>query len=97
MRFARYRSRAQQFRALRQTFQEIQTKADTGQVHYRTLAQVQARAKTQCRRSPLGQLVTVEAKQVQDRIVLCWQIKVNELRNQMQQACPELAEGMAAT
>jgi transposase len=85
MRFARYRSRAQQFRALRQTFQEIQTKADTGQVHYRTLAQVQARAKTQCRRSPVGQLVTVEAKQVQDRIVLCWQIKVNELRNQMQQ------------
>lgn len=85
MRFARSRSRAQQFRALGQTFQQIQTKADTGQVHYRTPAQVQARAETQCRHSPVGQLVTVEAQQAGERIILHWQIKVNELRDQMQQ------------
>jgi len=85
MRFARSRSRAQQFRALGQTFREIQTKADTGQVHYRTPAQVQARAETQCRRSPVGQLVTVEAQQAEERIILRWQIKVNELREMIQQ------------
>jgi transposase len=85
MRFARYRSRAQQFRALRQTFQEIQTKADAGQAHYRTLAQVQARAETQCRRSPVGDLVTIEVQQTGERMVLRWHIKVNPLRDQMQQ------------
>jgi transposase len=85
MRFARYRSRAQQFRALGQAFREIQTKADTGQVHYRTPAQVQARAQTQCRRSPVGQLVTVEAQQAEERIILRWHIQVNELRETMQQ------------
>jgi transposase len=85
MRFARYRSRAQQFRALWPAFREIQTKADAGQVHYRTPAQVQARAETQCRRSPVGEWVTVEAKQEGERIILHWQIKVNELRDQMQQ------------
>jgi Transposase DDE domain len=85
MRFARYRSRAQQFRTLWQAFRDIQAKADTAQVHYRTPAQVQARAETQCRRSPVGQLVTVEAHQAGERIVLRWQIKVNELRDHMQQ------------
>jgi hypothetical protein len=70
---------------LGQTFREIQTKADTGQVHYRTPAQVQARAETQCRRSPVGHLVTVEAQQAQQRIILRWHIKVNELREMMQQ------------
>jgi len=85
MRFARYRSRAQQFRALWSAFREIQTRADAGQVHYRTPQQVQARAETQCRRSPLGQLVTVEAKQVGERIVLHWHVKVTELRDLMHQ------------
>jgi hypothetical protein len=46
MRFAHYRSRAQQFRALWQAFQEIQAKADAGQARYRTPQQVQARAET---------------------------------------------------
>lgn len=85
MRFARYRSRAQQFRALWSAFREIQTRADAGQVHYRTPQQVQARAETQCRRSPVGQLVTVEAKQVGERIVLHWHVKVTELRDLMHQ------------
>jgi len=85
MRFARYRSRAQQFRALRQAFQEIQAKAAAGQAHYRTPDQVQTRAETQCRRSPVGELVTVEAKQTGGRVVLSWRVKVNELREKMHQ------------
>jgi transposase len=84
MRFARYRSRAQQFRALWQAFEQIQAKADAGQAHYRTPQQVQARAETQCRQSKVGRLVTVEAKQAGERIVLRWQVKVNQLRETMQ-------------
>jgi transposase len=85
MRFAHYRSRAQQFRALWQAFKQIQTKADAGQAHYRTPQQVQKRAETQCRNSKVGRFVTVEAKQEGDRIVLNWQVKVNQLRETMQQ------------
>lgn len=85
MRFAHYRSRAQQFRALRQAFQEIQAKADTGQAHYRTPQQVQARAETQCRNSKVGRLVTVEAKQTGERIVLHWHINIAQLKETMQQ------------
>jgi transposase len=85
MRFARYRSRAQQFRALWQAFQQIQAKADAGQAHYRTPQQVQKRAGTQCRQSKVGCFVTVEAKQEGERLVLRWQVKVNQLRETMQQ------------
>jgi len=85
MRFARYRSRAQQFRALWHAFQQIQTKAEAGQAHYRTPQQVQARAETQARNSKVGRFVTVEAKQAGERIVLNWQVKVNQLRETMQQ------------
>jgi transposase len=85
MRFARYRSRAQQFRALWQAFRQIQAKADAGQTRYRTPEQVQARAETQCRKSKVGSLVTVEATQEDERIVLRWQVKVNQLRETMQQ------------
>jgi hypothetical protein len=84
MRFARYRSRAQQFRALWPAFQQIQAKADAGQAHYRTPPQVQKRAETQCRQSKVGRFVTVEAKQEGERIVLRWQVKVNQLRETMQ-------------
>jgi len=85
MRFARYRSRAQQFRALWQLFQEIQAKADAGQAHYRTPQQVQARAETQCRNSKVGRFVSVEAKQEGEWIVLSWQVKIKQLRETMQQ------------
>jgi len=85
MRFAHYRSRAKQFRALWSTLREIQTKADAVQVHYRTPAQVQARAETQCRNSKVGRFVTVEAKQEGQRIVLKWHVKVNQLRETMAQ------------
>ncbi len=96
MRFARYRSRAQQFRALWQAFKQIQAKADAGQAHYRTPQQVQARAETQCHQSKVGRFVTVQAAQEGEYFVLSWQVKVYQLRETMQQACPELAEGMAA-
>ena len=85
MRFSRYRSRAKQFRALWSAFRQIQAKADAGQAHYRTPQQVQARAETQCRKSRVGHLVTVEAKQEGERLVLKWQVKVNQLRQTMQQ------------
>ena len=85
MRFARYRTRAQQFRALWQAFQQIQAKADAGQAHYRSPQQVQARAETQARNSKVGRFVTVEAQQDGNRIVLRWQVKVNQLRQTMQQ------------
>lgn len=85
MRFAHYRSRAKQFRALWQALRAIQTKADAGRTHYRTPKQVQARAETQCRNSKVGRFVTVEAKQAGQRIVLTWQVKVKELRDTMAQ------------
>ncbi len=85
MRFAHYRSRAKQFRALWSALREVQAKADAGKGHYRTPKQVQARAETQCRNSKVGRFVTVEAKQEGPRIVLDWQVKVNQLREKMAQ------------
>lgn len=85
MRFARYRSRARQFRTLWQAFRQIQAKADAGQARYRSPQQVQQRAETQCRKSKVGQFVTVKAQQLGERIVLTWQVKVPELRATMQQ------------
>jgi transposase len=85
MRFARYRSRARQFRTLWQAFRQIQAKADAGQARYRSPQQVQQRAETQCRKSKVGQFVTVKTQQQGERIVLTWQVKVPELRATMQQ------------
>lgn len=85
MRFARYRSRARQFRALWQAFRQVQAKADAKQARYRSPQQLQARAETQCRQSKVGQFVTVEAHQTGERIVLTWQVKLPELRAAMQQ------------
>lgn len=85
MRFARYRTRAQQFRTLWQALGEVQTKADAGQSRYRSPQAVQARAETQCRQSPVGQFVTVSATRLEERVVLTWQVKLKELRAVMQQ------------
>lgn len=85
MRFAHYRSRAKQFRALWSALQEIQRQADAGKAHYRTAEQVQARAETQCRNSKVGRFVTVEAQQSGQRIVLNRQINVDQLRQTMTQ------------
>jgi transposase len=83
MRFALYRRRAQQFRALWQAFGAIQTKADAGQSRYRSPEQVQKRAETQGRQSQVGQFVTVGARQEGERIVLTWQVNVPLLRQAM--------------
>lgn len=83
MRFALYRSRAQQFRALWQALGQIQAKAEAGQARYRSPDQVRKRAETQCRQSKVGQFVTVEARQEGQRIVLTWQVNVPQLRQAM--------------
>jgi transposase len=85
MRFALYRSRAQQFRALWQAFGEIQAKADANQSRYRSPEQVQKRAETQCRQSKVGRFVTVQAAYDGERIVLTWQVNVSLLRQTMAQ------------
>ena len=85
MRFARYRTRAQQFRALWQALRQVQTKAEAGLSRYRSPQAVQARAETQCRQSPVGQFVTVSATRRDGRVVLTWQVKVNELQAVMRQ------------
>ena len=85
MRFALYRSRAQQFRALWQAFGEIQAKADANQSRYRSPEQVQKRAETQSRQSPVGQFVSVGARQEGERIRLTWQVNVPLLRQTMAQ------------
>lgn len=84
MRFSRYRSRAKAFRALWQAFAQVQAKADAGKAKYRSPAQVQARAETQCRQHPkVGKFVSVQAHQQGERIVLTWQVKVEELKTVM--------------
>ena len=83
MRFALYRSRAQQFRALWQAFGNIQAKADAAQARYRSPDQVRKRAETQCRQSKVGQFVTAQARQEGERIVLTWQVNLPLLRQAM--------------
>lgn len=85
MRFALYRSRAQQFRALWQAFGAIQAKADANQSRYRSPAEVQKRAETQRRQSKVGQFVTAQAAYDSERIVLTWQVNVPRLRQAMAQ------------
>ena len=80
MRFALRRTRAKQFRALGQTFKEIQAKADAGKSHYRTPQAVQTRAETQLRNTKVGNFVTVKAQQKEARIVLTWQVNMAQLK-----------------
>lgn len=85
MRFARRRTRAQQFRALWQALQAVQAKADAGQARYRSPSQVQARAETQLRNSTVGRFVTVQADRVEERIILTWQVDGPTLRQAQDQ------------
>jgi transposase len=85
MRFALRRTRAKQFRALRQALQEVQAKADARTARYRSPKQVQARAETQLRQSKVGQFVTVKAVLVEEHIHLTWQVDVPKLRTTMAQ------------
>ena len=64
MRTALRRSRAQEFHTLFAALRAVQTKI--GNKRYRTALEVQRRAETQLRRSPVGQLVRVEATSAPD-------------------------------
>jgi len=71
MRTALRRTRAQQFHALFAALRGVQTKI--GQKRYRSVAEIQRRAETQLRRSPVGTLVGVEATSTPDGpVTLRW-------------------------
>jgi transposase len=82
MRRARRRSRATQLRALRQELQEVRGKI--GHPWYRTAKQVQQRAETRCRRSPVGRLMRVWAtEEEEERVCLHWAIDRQALLAEM--------------
>jgi hypothetical protein len=84
MRTALRRSRAQQFHALFAALGVVQTKL--GNKRYRTALEVQRRAETQLRRSPVGQLVRVQATSTPEGTpTLRWWID-----------CPALTDAMRA-
>jgi len=71
MRTAQRKTRAAQFKALRQELRDVQTKI--GRPYYRTLDAVQKRANTRLRNSPVGKMMRVTAyRDEQDRIRLRW-------------------------
>jgi ribosome-associated protein len=71
MRTALRRTRAQQCHALFATLRAVQAKI--GQKRYRSVTEVQRRAETQLRRSPVGQLVHVQAADTPDgQVTLRW-------------------------
>jgi len=71
MRTALRRTRAQQFHALFAALRAVQAKI--GQKRYRSVTEVQRRAQTQLRRSPVGQLVRIEAADTPDgQVTLRW-------------------------
>jgi transposase len=71
MRTALRRTRAQQFRALFAALRAVQAKI--GQKRYRSVTEVQRRAETQLRRSPVGKLLRVEAAGTPDgQVTLRW-------------------------
>lgn len=70
MRSALRRTRAKQFWALFAALRQVQGKV--GQKRYRTALEVQRRAETQVRHSPVGKLVKVEASCVSSIIQLSW-------------------------
>ena len=73
MRTALRRTRAQHFHALFAALRGVQVKI--GQPRYRRVAEVQRRAETQLRRSPVGKLVRVEAAaSAEGRVTLRWWI-----------------------
>lgn len=81
MRRARRRSRAKQLRALRRELQEVREKI--GRPRYRTAKQVQQRAETRCRRSPVGRLMRVWTAEDNGRVHLHWAINREALLVEM--------------
>jgi len=82
MRTALRRTRAQQFRALWATLRGVQAKI--GQKRYRTATEVQRRAETQLRHSPVGPLVRVAAGLTPDgAVTLRWEVDRDALQQAM--------------
>jgi len=81
MRRARRRTRATQLRALRQELQEVREKI--GRPRYRTAKQVQQRAETRCRRSPVGRLMQVWTTEENGQVYLHWAINREALLSEM--------------
>jgi len=75
---AHQRTRATQLKALRADLQTVA--ARIGQRAYRTVAQVQARAKTCLRGSPVGAFVEIWAYEEAGQVRLRWRLKAAELR-----------------
>jgi transposase len=85
MRSALAQTRAQHFRALWAALREVQAKASQGARRYRTAKAVLARAQTQLRASPVGQLVTVTATGAPGAVQLHWQVQREALVQAMHQ------------
>jgi transposase len=78
MRTAQRKSRASQFKVLRQELRQVQTKI--GRPYYRSVAAVQQRANTRLKNSPVGKLMQAEAYlDEQDQICLRWWIDRDDL------------------
>jgi transposase len=78
---ARRRTRATQLRSLRQELQEVREKI--GRPRYRTAKQVQQRAETRCRRSPVGRLMQVWTTEENRQVSLHWAINREALLAEM--------------
>lgn len=81
MRTALRRDRAQQLRALRGELEAVREKI--GQPRYRTAQEVQARAQTRLRNSPVGKLMGVEASGEKGAVQLRWWVNRMALREAM--------------
>ncbi len=82
MQRARRRTRARQLRELRQELALVASRI--GKPQYRTAAQVQARANTCLRRSPVGHLMRAWTIAEEDgSVLLCWQVNGEALAAEM--------------
>jgi transposase len=81
MRRARRRTRATQLRSLRQELHEVREKI--GRPKYRSAKQVQQRAETRCRRSPVGRLMQVWTTVENGQVSLHWAINQEALLAEM--------------
>jgi len=81
MRRARRRTRATQLRALRQELQEVREKI--GRPSYGTAKQVQRRAETRCRRSPVERLMQVWTTKENEQVNLHWAVNREALLAEM--------------
>jgi transposase len=81
MRAARRQGRAKKLRALRKELEEVRGKI--GRPRYRTAKEVQARAETRLRNSPVGKLMRVEASGRKGAVRLRWWVDRIRLREAM--------------